>query len=65
MRLSGYVADMGEARNAYKILIRKPEGKESLRGPRDGWKDNIKVPLRKIRWKGVDWMHLDQWQGIL
>ncbi|PNF34158.1 hypothetical protein B7P43_G18263 [Cryptotermes secundus] len=26
MRLSGHVARMGEARNAYRILVGKPEG---------------------------------------
>jgi len=26
----GHVAHMGELRNAYKILVRKPEGKRTL-----------------------------------
>jgi hypothetical protein len=30
MRWMGHVKCMGEMRNAYKILIRKPEGKRSL-----------------------------------
>jgi hypothetical protein len=29
MRLAGHVARMGEMRNAYKILVGKPEGKET------------------------------------
>jgi len=29
----GHVADMGEMRNAYKILVGKPEGKKPLRRP--------------------------------
>jgi hypothetical protein len=29
MRLAGHVARMGEKRNAYKILVGKPEGKRS------------------------------------
>jgi hypothetical protein len=32
----GHVTCMGEMRNAYKILVRKPEEKRQLR-----WKDNI------------------------
>jgi len=31
MRWVGHVACMGEMRNAYKILVGKPEGKRSLR----------------------------------
>jgi hypothetical protein len=30
------VACMGQNRNAYKILVRKPEGKRQLRRPRYG-----------------------------
>jgi hypothetical protein len=32
---------MGEMRNAYKILVRKPGGKRPLRRPRCRWEDNI------------------------
>jgi hypothetical protein len=31
MRWAGYVSRTGEIINAYKILVRNPEGKESLR----------------------------------
>jgi hypothetical protein len=31
MRWSGHVARMGEKRNAYRLLVRKPEGKGPLR----------------------------------
>jgi hypothetical protein len=30
-------------RNAYKILVRKPEGKKPLGKPRRRWEDNIKI----------------------
>jgi hypothetical protein len=39
---------MGEMRNAYKILVEKPEGKRSLGRPRRRWEDNIKIDLREI-----------------
>jgi hypothetical protein len=31
MRLAGHVAQMGEKRNAYRLLVGKPEGKRPLR----------------------------------
>jgi hypothetical protein len=36
-------------RNAYKILVRRPEGKRQLGRPRHRWKDNIKMYLKDIR----------------
>jgi hypothetical protein len=43
---------MGEKRNAYIILVGKPEGKRQLRRPRSRWEDNIKMDLREIGWGG-------------
>jgi hypothetical protein len=34
-------------RNAYKILVGKPEGKRPLGRPRRRWKDNIRIDLRE------------------
>jgi hypothetical protein len=34
MRWAGHVARMGEKRNAYRLLVRKPEGKRPLGRPR-------------------------------
>jgi hypothetical protein len=45
-------------RNACNIFVGKPEGKRRLGKHRRKWEDNIKMDLRKIGWKGVDWMHL-------
>jgi hypothetical protein len=45
---------MVEMRNAYNVLIVKPEGKRSLGRKRHTWKDNIRVDLREIWWEGVD-----------
>jgi hypothetical protein len=36
----------GEKRNAYRILVRKPEGKRPLERPRYGWVDDIKMGFR-------------------
>jgi hypothetical protein len=59
---------MGEKRNAYSILVRKPEGKRPLGRPRRRWEDNIKLDLRDIGWGGMDWIELalgrNQWRVL-
>jgi hypothetical protein len=60
LRWIGHIVCMREMRNAYSILVGKPEGKGPLRRPRHRWEGNIKMDLRKIGWEGVDWMHLAQ-----
>jgi hypothetical protein len=54
MRWTEHVARMGEKRNAYRILVGKPEGKRPLRRPRRRWVDNIKMDLREIGWDGMN-----------
>jgi hypothetical protein len=49
-----------EKRDAYRILVGKPEGKRPLGRPRHRWVDNIKMDLRQIRWDGVDWIDMTQ-----
>jgi hypothetical protein len=39
---------MGEMRNAYSILVGKPEGTRPLERFRHRWEDNIKIALREI-----------------
>jgi hypothetical protein len=46
MEWVGHVAQMREKRNAYRILVEKPEGKRRLGRLRCGWVDNIKMDLR-------------------
>jgi hypothetical protein len=53
MRGAGHVARMGEKRNAYRILVGKPEGNRLLRR-RHRWVDNIKMDLRETGWGGMD-----------
>jgi hypothetical protein len=49
-----------EKRNAYKILVRKPEGKRTLGRPRCRWEDNIRMDLREIGWSDMEWIDLAQ-----
>jgi hypothetical protein len=53
----------GGKRNAYRILVGKPEGKKSLRRPIRRWVDNIKMDLREVGWDGRDWINLAQVDG--
>jgi hypothetical protein len=49
-----------ERRNAYRILVGKPEGRRPLERPRRGWVNNIKMDLRPIKWDGMNWIDLSQ-----
>jgi hypothetical protein len=39
---------MGDKRNAYRILVGKPEGKRPLGRPKRRWIENMKMDLRDI-----------------
>jgi hypothetical protein len=52
---------MAEKRNAYRLLVGKPERKGPLGRPRCRWVDNFKMDLLEIGWGGgVDWIGLSQ-----
>ena len=69
MRWTGHVARMGERRDGYRVLVGKPEGKRSLRRPRRGWEDNIKMELHEVRCEDMDWINLaqdtDRWRALV
>jgi hypothetical protein len=54
---------------AYRILVRKPEGKRPLGRPRRRWMDNIKMDLRDIKCDDMDRIDLsqdrDQWRVLV
>jgi hypothetical protein len=58
--MGGACSTNGEKRNAYRILVGKPEGNGPLKRPRRRWVDNIKIDLREIGWDGVDWIDMAQ-----
>jgi hypothetical protein len=54
MRWAGHVTWIGEKRNAYSLLVGKPEGKRPLGRPRRRWVDNIRMDLGEVGWGDVD-----------
>ena len=48
LRWAGHVARMKLSRNAFRVLVGKPEGKRPLGRPRRRWEDNIKMDLREV-----------------
>ncbi|KAJ4428113.1 hypothetical protein ANN_24127 [Periplaneta americana] len=69
LRWAGHVARMGESRNAYRVLVGRPEGKRPLGRPKRRWEDNIKMDLREVGYDGRDWSNLaqdrDQWRAYV
>jgi hypothetical protein len=61
------VARMGELRNAYTVLVGKPEGKRPHRRPGRRWEDNIKMYVREVGWENLVWVNLaqdrDRWRS--
>jgi hypothetical protein len=59
---------MGDKRNAYNILVGKPEGKRLLGRPRRRWKDNIRMDLREYGtkvWTGFIWLRIGNSGGLM
>jgi ribosome biogenesis protein Tsr3 len=68
MRWTEHVARM-EKRNAYRLLVGKPEGKRPLGRPRRRWVDNIGMDLVEVEWGDVEWIGLaqdrDSWRALV
>jgi hypothetical protein len=60
---------MGEGRNVYRVLVRKPEGKRPLERSRRRWKDGNKMGRREIGcggvWSGFVWLRIGTVGGLL
>jgi hypothetical protein len=69
MRKARRVVRMGEKRNAYSLLVGKPEGKRPLGRPRRTWVDNIRMDLGEVGWGDVDWISLakdrNRWRALV
>jgi hypothetical protein len=59
----------GGKRNAYRILVGKPEEMIPLGRPRSKWLDNTRMDVREIGWCGVDCIDMvldrDQWRALV
>jgi hypothetical protein len=59
-----HVTRMEMERNAYTVLLWKPEGR-----PRCSWEDNKKMDLGERGWGDMNWIDLaqdrDQWRALL
>jgi hypothetical protein len=69
MRWAGHVARMGEGRDAYRILVGRPEGRRPLGRPRRRWENNVKMDLQEMGWGGMDWIDMaqdrDRWRAVV
>ena len=45
-------------RSVHRVLVGKPEGKETIGRPRRRWEDNINMDLQEVRGGCGDWMKL-------
>jgi hypothetical protein len=64
MKWAGHEARMGEKRNAYRLLVGKPEGRRLLGRPRRRCLEDIRMDLLEVGWGDVDWIGLAQIRTI-
>jgi hypothetical protein len=59
----------GEKRNAYRLLVEKPEVKRPQGRSGRRWMENIKMDPVESGWGGVDWIGLaqdrDDWRALV
>ena len=69
LRWAGDVACMEQFRNAYRVLVGKPESKRPLGRPRRTWEHNIKMDLREVDCDPGDWIAVtedrDKWRAYV
>jgi hypothetical protein len=69
IKWADHVARMGEKRDAYRLLVRKPEGKRPLGRRRHRWVDNIRMDLGEVGLGDVDWTGLakdrNRWRAVV
>jgi hypothetical protein len=67
--MGGPCSTNGGKRNAYRLSVRKPEGKKPLGRPRRRGVDNIRMDLGEVGWDDVDWIGLakdrNKWRALV
>jgi hypothetical protein len=67
--MGGPCSTNGENRNAYRLLLGKPEGKRPLGRPRRKWVDSIRMDLGEVGWGDVDCIGLakdrNRWRALV
>ena len=68
MRLAAHTARRGR-RVVHRVLVGKPEGKRPLRRPRRRWEVNIKMNLKEVGCRGMEWIDLahdgERWRALV
>ena len=63
------MACMGDRRDACKMFVGRPEGKELFRRPRHRLEGNIKIYLQELEYADMDWTYQaqnrDRWQVLV
>jgi hypothetical protein len=69
MRWAGHEARTGEKKNAYRLLVGKPEGRSPLGRPRRRSLDNNRMDLVEVGWGDVGWIDLapdrERWRALV
>jgi hypothetical protein len=69
MRWASHVARIGEDREVYRVLVGKPEGKRAHKRPRHRCEDGIRMDVREIRCRGLEWIQVaedrDRWRALV
>jgi hypothetical protein len=67
--MGGSCSTNGKKRNAYRLLVGKPEGNRPLGRQRSRCVDNIRMDLGEVGWGDVDWIGLAQdrnrWRALV
>jgi hypothetical protein len=69
MRWAGHVARTVDGGGAHRILFGRPEGRRPFGRTRRRLKDNIKMDLQEVGWRGMNWIDLaqdsDKWRALV
>jgi hypothetical protein len=56
---------MWEKRNAYRLLVGKPDGRRPLGRPRRRWVNSIRMDLVEVGWGDVVAQDRDSWRALV